>query len=157
MWVLRCPQRLSFLGKLSLYQKWWILDLISGLFAPDKLSFLFPTWPQGLSDFGRALRCRWCCSPRWFGSGTASLSLRPPTMSRTKIFRTPRDTSKVSTRKSASSPTAARSSLELIMSSRSCYLQRFKEMHLDLVSLRSQTQIRFWWQVNSFIEHILRK
>lgn len=75
-------------------------------------------------DSGRAVRCRWCCSPRWCGSRTASLCPRPPTTSRTRIFRKPRGTSKVSPRNSASSPTAAHSSLELLMSSRSLCFKR---------------------------------
>lgn len=74
---------------------------------------------QGFSDIGRAVRCRWCCLPLWFGSGMACLSLHPPTMSRTKSFRKPRGTSRASQRNSASSRTAAHSSLDHIMSSRS--------------------------------------
>lgn len=75
-------------------------------------------------DSGSAVRCRWCCSPLWSGSRTDSLSLRPRTTSRTRIFRKPRDTSKVSPRNSASSRTAAHSSQELLMSSRSLYFKR---------------------------------
>lgn len=75
-------------------------------------------------DSGWAVRCRWCCSHLWSGSRTDSLSRRPQTMSRTRIFRKPRGTSKVSPRKSASSRTAAHSSQELLTSSRSLYSKR---------------------------------
>lgn len=83
------------------------------------LSSLCSICLQCFSEFTRAVRCRWCCSPQWFGSGMACLSLHPQTMSRTKSFRKPRSTSKVSPRNSASSPTAAHSRLGHIMSSKS--------------------------------------
>lgn len=64
---------------------------------------------------------RWprCCLPLWSGSGTACLSLRPPTTSRTKSFRKLRDTSKVSPKNWDSFQTAVHLELVPTMSSRS--------------------------------------
>ncbi|KAG7240330.1 hypothetical protein INR49_026901 [Caranx melampygus] len=47
-------------------------------------------FPSTFSQIIRTVRCQWCCLPLWFGSGTACLSLHPPTMSRIKSFRNQR-------------------------------------------------------------------
>lgn len=83
-----------------------------------KLSSSFLLWFQGFSGIVRAVRCRWYCSPLWFGSGTACLSRHPLTMSRTEMFRKPSGTSKLSPENSASSQTAVPLSPDRIMSSR---------------------------------------
>lgn len=84
-----------------------------------KLSSMLDICLQGFSETARAIRCRWCCLPLWFGLGMACLFLHPLTMSRTKSFKKPRSTSKVFPKNSASSLTAARLRVDHTMSSRS--------------------------------------
>ena len=102
----------------QMQQKQSTLDYKGSLYASCCLTMLWP-FPLPSPQNKNTWRCRWCCLRRWWGSGTASRSLRPRTTNRTKGFRRPRSTSRASPKSSDSSPTAAQSRSASSMSSKS--------------------------------------